>query len=84
MAGTGEVDVGQFSQLLQNVSIIHRGVAIGKLDVTPAYALLVFGYRSTSSLGTLLQTLSTSATAWVMMLPTSVIAGRTGRSQLAA
>ena len=31
--GVGEVDIGQF---LQDVSVIHRGVAIGDLDVAPA------------------------------------------------
>ena len=32
--GIGEVDIGQ---VFQDVSIIDRGVAIGHLDVTPAF-----------------------------------------------
>jgi hypothetical protein len=32
--GVGEVDIGQF---LQDVSVIHRGVAIGDLEVAPAF-----------------------------------------------
>ena len=32
--GVGEVDIDQF---LQDVSVIHRGVAIGDLDVAPAF-----------------------------------------------